>query len=283
MDTGCNISEVARRLDAAVFALGEELALNPIGGFALVTNAADVMARSGPDPTELRLRFGQLEELNRDLENLISRISHDLRSPLRSVVGTSQVLIEEFSASLPEEATDLLRRQVEAGKRMSSLIDDLVEYTRLGQGPSEPMEFDLSLMAQDVCFELSERPWPHAARFEIDPDMRVTGYPVLARVAVQALLENAVKFTTQVRDARIQVGSLRGPTARIFFVRDNGPGFSQEAAGQIFEPFSRLQAPALPGNGIGLANARKAVIKHGGRLWVESAPGEGATFFFTLG
>jgi signal transduction histidine kinase len=283
MDTGCNISEVAKRLDAAVLALGQELALTPFGGFALVTGAADEIARSGPDPIELRARFGQLEELNHDLENLIARLSHDLRSPLRSVVGTSQLLIEDYSASLPEDARDLLRRQVEAGKRMSSLIDDLVEYTRLGQGQDDRIEFDLTVMAQDVAYELAERNWPNGVRFEIEAGMRVTGYPLLARTALQALLENAVKFTTNIHHADVQVGSMRGPTERIYFVRDNGPGFSQEDAGQIFEPFTRLGGSDLPGNGIGLANARKAVIKHDGRLWAESSSGDGATFFFTLG
>jgi len=283
MDTGCNISEVAKRLDAAVFALGQELALNPIGGFALVTGAADQLARSGRDPAELKLRFAQLEELNHDLENLIATISHDLRSPLRSVVGTSQLLIEDFGATLPEEARDLLRRQIEAGKRMSSLIDDLVEYTRLGQGQDERLEFDLTVMAQDVAYELSERAWPNGARFEIESGMRVKGYPILVRTVIQALLENAAKFTTQVRHADIEFGSLRGPTERIYYVRDNGPGFPQEAAGQIFEPFTRLEGPELPGNGIGLAHARKAVLRHDGRIWAEPQPGVGATFFFTLG
>jgi len=283
MDFGSNISEVAKRLDAAVVALGHDLSLADRDPNDRHQRSYDDVESSMFGPEELKARFGELEALNRDLENFIGTIAHDLRSPLRSVVGTSQILFEDFGSILPEDAKDLLRRQVEAGKRMSSLIDDLVGYTRLGQGVQERFDFDMTLMAQDVSYELAEREWPHSVTFQIEPGMRLSGYPSLARIALQGLLENAVKFTTSVHDAVVQVGSMVGPRERIYYVRDNGPGFSQDVAGQIFEPFVRLSEHELPGNGIGLANTRKAIVKHCGRVWAESNPGQGATFFFTLG
>jgi signal transduction histidine kinase len=283
MDLGRNISDVAKRLDAAVVALGHEL--SHVGAdskhpYAASTDEADSLAVV---VEELKARFADLQALNRDLEDFIGTIAHDLRSPLRSVVGTSQILIEDFGSGLPDDAKDLLRRQVEAGKRMSSLIDDLVDYTRLGQGIQERFDFDLTLMAQDVSYELAEQTWPNPVSFQIEPGMRISGYPGLVRIVLQSLLENAVKFATSVRSAKIELGCIVGPRERIYYVRDNGPGFSQDDAAQIFEPFVRMSDPLLAGNGIGLANTRKAILKHCGRVWAESVPGLGATFFFTLG
>ncbi len=283
MDSGRNIADVAQRLDAAVVALGSGLSTASQDQAAFPNSGGEAQVDSDEGAEDLKARSIELEAINRDLENFIGTISHDLRSPLRSVVGTSQILIEDYGALLPDEALDLLRRQVDAGKRMSSLIDDLVHYTRLGQGLLERFEFDLTVMAKDVSYELSERSWSHSLDFKIEPGMRLEGYPSLVRVVLHALLENSVKFAAALRDASIEVGSMMGPRERIFFVRDNGPGFPQDAAGQIFEPFVRLCDAHVTGNGIGLANARKAVVRHGGRIWAEAQPGSGATFFFTLG
>jgi signal transduction histidine kinase len=282
MDSATQLTNVAQRLDAAVVALGRDLSVaqreenpgNPHEGEDRkpLSQFADA----------LRERSRELEEINRDLENFIWTIAHDLRSPLRSVVGTSQMLLEDFGAILPDEAADLLKRQVDAGKRMSSMVDDLVQYTRLGQGTPEKLEFDLTLMAQDVSHELAERQWTHGLHFIIEPGMRIEGFPGLVRLILQNLLENAAKFTTGIRDALIEVGSIQGPQEKIYFVKDNGPGFSQYDAAQIFEPFVRLAGEHYSGNGIGLANARKAVSRHGGRMWAESSVDSGATFLFTL-
>jgi signal transduction histidine kinase len=249
-------------------------------GAVQITERHEDEAETARRPT---LPAEALEAINRDLENFIGTVTHDLRSPLRAVVGTSQILLDEHAGGLPDEACDLLRRQVAAGLKMSSLIDDLVEYTKLGQGSMERFEFDLSRMAQDFSYQLAERQWPSDCQFEITPAMRIQAVPALVRVVLQELMENAVKFSVPTGPVTVQVGRLTGPSESIYYVRDDGPGFEQETAAEYFEPFVRNCPPDTPGNGIGLAIVRKAITRHGGRVWAESSPGGGATFFFTFG
>lgn len=215
----------------------------------------------------------RVRDRTHELESFCYSVSHDLRAPLRAINATSAILKEDYGNLLPKEALAELERQAEASSRLGNLIDDLLQFVRLGQTEAARHPFDLSALARAVVQEL------RMEDVEIRPGMMATGDATLVRLLLQNLLDNAAKFCGGKRPC-IEVG--RNDEA--FFVRDHGIGFDPKHAHRLFRPFERLHREgAYPGTGIGLANVRRIVERHGGRVWAESAPGEGATFFFTLG
>ncbi|MGD9613554.1 MAG: ATP-binding protein [Kiritimatiellia bacterium] len=230
-------------------------------------------------------RTTQLEAVNKELEAFSYSVSHDLRAPLRAIDGFSQAVIEDYNDKLDDTGRDYLNRVRAASQRMSGLIDDMLQLSRLTRGDMVLEDVDLSAMAREIADELAAAEPARRVEFVIAPGLHARGDARLLRAVMQNLLDNAWKYTSKHSTARIEFGSETlkdGRTA--YFVRDDGAGFDMTYAGKLFQPFQRLHAiTEFPGNGIGLATIQRIIRRHGGEVWAEGAPERGAVFRFTLG
>jgi signal transduction histidine kinase len=228
-------------------------------------------------------RTAQLEASNRELEAFAYSVSHDLRTPLRTIDGYSRALLEDFGSELPAESIPYLDRIHFTTLHMAQLIDDLLSLSRVTRASVQHKPVDLSALAESIATDLQrEQPERHV-KFSITPGLVVSGDVRLLRIALWNLLSNAWKFTSKREEAHVEFGALQQDGKQIIFVRDNGIGFDMDHAGKLFGAFQRLHTEReFPGTGIGLATVQRVLHKHGGRAWAEGAPGKGATFYFTL-
>ncbi len=235
---------------------------------------------------ELRVeeRTLQLELANRELEAFSYSVSHDLRSPLRSIDGFGQALLEDYNDQLDEVGQDYLRRIRAATQRMDQLIDDLLMLSRVTRSELNRDWVNLSQLAHLIAQGLEQSSPQRLVLWSIEPDLMAYGDPRLLRVVLENLLDNAWKFTVKQEQAHIELGSYLQEDERIYFVRDNGAGFDMHYADKLFGPFQRLHPSGdYPGTGIGLATVQRIIHRHGGHVGAEAALGAGATFSFTLG
>ena len=232
----------------------------------------------------VRERTVALQAAIGELEAFSYSVSHDLRAPLRSIAGFSQALIEDAGPSLSADARDDIARIVAASRRMDHLINDLLTLSMVTRAEMTRESVDVSDLANRIVAELADVSPTRPVATTVASGMVAHGDPRLVRVALENLLTNAWKFTSRRERACIEVGQTDGDGAGpVFFVRDNGVGFDPAFADKLFGPFQRLHdAAEFPGTGIGLATVRRIVLRHGGRVWAESRPGEGACFYFTL-
>jgi PAS domain S-box-containing protein len=225
----------------------------------------------------------QLAAANKELEAFAYSVSHDLRAPLRALEGFSTALAEDYAGQLDAHGQDYLARIREASRRMNQLINDLLTLSRVTRVEFNPMQVNLSELARSIANDLSAQAPERSVGFEIMDGITVAGDTNLVKIALENLLSNAVKFTGKCEPALIQVGVLQKGGERVFFVKDNGTGFDMQYAEKLFIPFQRLHsAQDYPGTGIGLSIVQRIIARHGGRIWVDAAVGQGATFFFTL-
>ena len=249
-------------------------------GFAKVTR--DLTERKRAEQA-LRSYAAQLEVANKELEAFSYSVSHDLRTPLRSLDGFSQALLEDYHDRLDDTGRDFLQRVRAASQRMGTLIDDLLSLSRVTRGDLQVAAVDLSALAAAVATELKKSDPERAITFAIAPDLVARADAGLMRVVLQNLLGNAWKFTGRRPAAHVEVGVMAHDGRRAFFVRDDGAGFDMAYAAKLFGTFQRLHAAAeFPGSGIGLATVQRIIHRHGGQVWAEGAPDRGATFYFTL-
>lgn len=241
-------------------------------------------ARAAQQIAETRAALtAELERKNQELEAFSYSVSHDLRSPLCGIRGFAQLLLDQYGGQMPDKAHTYLRRICSSADRMAQLIEDMLQLSRIGRAELHRQPLDLSLLASTVAAELQKRDPNRRVAFVAETGLSVEADAGLMRIALDNLLGNAWKFTGKAFDARVEVGSICSQADRIYFVRDNGAGFDMAYADRLFVPFQRLHAESdFPGTGIGLATVYRIVDRHGGRLWAESAVGQGATFFFTL-
>lgn len=229
-------------------------------------------------------RTAGLEAANKELEAFTYAVSHDLRSPLRAISGFSQAVLEDYGSQLDPEGQAMLRRIHGATQRMSQLIDDLLKLSRLNKSLSNVTDADFSKIASEICEGLQERALGRKVSFKIESNVTLRCDAGLMRVVLTNLIENAWKFTAQKPDAEIEFGRRVENGAETLFIRDNGAGFDMAFSERLFQPFQRLHSEnAFPGTGIGLATVARIVRLHGGKIWAEARPGEGATFYFRLG
>ena len=244
--------------------------------------AASAIAR---DITERKRAEQRVERLNKELEAFSYSVSHDLRAPLRGIVGFSQALLEDHAVRLDEDGQRLVARIISAGQRMGRLIDDLLAFSRLGRAEMSRRSVDLTALARDVERGLRETDPDREVEVAIAEGLRAEGDPQLLRAVLENLLGNAWKYTGKKARGRIEMGiepSTNGGPAT-FFVKDDGAGFDMAYSDKLFEPFRRLHgAHEFDGTGIGLATVKRIVQRHGGRIWAQGAVGVGATFHFTL-
>jgi len=228
----------------------------------------------------LEQRTAELENANRELEAFSYSVAHDLRAPLRSVSGFSQILLEDYAGELDPEAVRLLTKIRTNITRMAALIDALLGLSRLSRGALELQPVDLTALARSVITQLVAAEPGRVVDVAIASGLRATADARLVRTLLENLIGNAWKFTGKSAAPRIEIGSSDG---RTFYIRDNGAGFDLVTAGKLFSPFERLHsADDFPGTGIGLATVQRIVHRHGGQIWVKSQLNAGATFFFTL-
>lgn len=228
-------------------------------------------------------RTAQLEDANKELEAFSYSVSHDLRAPLRSIDGFSLALLEDYSSTLDPNGKDYLNRLRGASQAMATLIDDLLELSRITRHEIRLEKIDLSRMAEEIIGGLKQTEPNRTVEVDITPALTATGDPHLVKIALQNLIGNAWKFTGRRKDARIEIGSVSQNGKKIYFVKDNGAGFNSKYIDKLFVPFQRLHSPKeFPGTGIGLATAHRIIKRHSGRIWAEGEPEKGATFYFTL-
>ncbi|RYG19347.1 PAS domain S-box protein, partial [bacterium] len=221
----------------------------------------------------VRERTAELQAANKELESFTYSIAHDIRAPLRAMVTTSKVLMEDYGSELTEGAVRLLERQVGSATHLSKLVDDLLVYARLGKVAPQFAPVDLTSLARGIVSRTSSP----LHTYLIEDGLAAQGDASLLHLVLQNLLDNAGKFSPN--GGEITVG--RAGTA--FFVRDRGMGFDMAFAEKIFVPFERLvRNDDIPGTGIGLANVKRIVEKHGGSIWANSVLGEGTTIYFTI-
>jgi signal transduction histidine kinase len=231
----------------------------------------------------VRDRTADLEAANRELEAFSYSVSHDLRTPLRAIDGFTQALVEDCGTQLDAKARADLDRVCSAARRMSQLIDDLLDLARIARLPLERKQVDLSELVRNIAAELRLAAPNRKARFLIADGLTAAADPVLVEMVLRNLLGNAWKFTSSHPAARIEFGKTSGSGERVFFVRDDGVGFDMTYANKLFVPFQRLHTGhEFPGSGIGLAIVKRIVRRHGGRVWFESEVNGGTTCWFTL-
>jgi light-regulated signal transduction histidine kinase (bacteriophytochrome) len=229
-------------------------------------------------------RTRELEEANHELEAFCYSVSHDLRAPLRGVEGFAKILARDYvDCPLDARALDLMRRMSASTVRMGQLIEGLLNLSTIARGGIQPTTVDLSALAASVSQELAVQNPGRDVKVAIEPDLTVTGDPRLLRAAIENLFGNAWKFTRNETQPRLGFGHSQSQDGTVFFVRDNGAGFNMAHSAQLFMPFQRLHSDSeFEGTGIGLATVQRVIHCHGGRIWAESSPGLGATFYFTI-
>lgn len=229
-------------------------------------------------------RTAELETANAHLESFSHSVSHDLRAPIRAVKGFAEILAEEFSASLGPDGQDYVNRMTRSARRMEEMVDGMMVLAGAMKLPMARATVDLTGLAHEVAAELRETAPPRNVEFIVDENLTAVGDRALIRVAFVNLIGNAWKFSAKRERARVEIrrhGSEDAMTT--FFIRDNGAGFEASQATRLFEVFQRMHSQQeFDGTGVGLATVQRVIQRHGGRIWADSAPESGATFYFTL-
>ncbi len=234
--------------------------------------------------TRVQNRTVELKEANKELEAFCYSISHDLRSPLRTISGFSSILIEDNHHQLNEEGKVNLNRIVNATQYMGQLIDDLLNLSRLYKAGIHAVDVDISKLVRSEFDSLIMMEPDREIELDIQDNIIVRADKNLIHNAIQNLVNNAWKFTSTQKKAKITLGTTIKDNQTIYFLKDNGVGFDMNYYHKLFHPFQRLHGRNdFPGTGIGLASVKRIINKHNGEIWAESQPGKGATFYFSLG
>ena len=229
-------------------------------------------------------RTAQLHAANEELQAFSYSVSHDLRAPLRHILGFVQLLQEEDGPSLSEKGLGHLSAISQSAKRMGNLIDDLLSFSRIGQSEMQKTEVNLNQLVLETLGDLQEETNGRDIVWDIHPLPAVWADRTLLRLALVNLISNAVKFTGARAQAKIEIGCAPEDGGQtVIFIRDNGAGFDPKYAGKLFGVFQRLHSRnEFEGTGIGLANVQRIIQRHGGRAWAQGAVDGGATFYFSL-
>jgi PAS domain S-box-containing protein len=229
-------------------------------------------------------RTAALEAANKELEAFAYSVSHDLRAPLRHIEGFLELLEKKAAAALDEQSRHYMETISDSAKKMGLLIDDLLSFSRMGRQAMAFQHVELRSLVRDIIRELEPDTAGRAIDWRIGDLLAVEGDTSMLRIALGNLIANALKFTRSRQKAQIEIGSQPGQNAEtVIFVRDNGVGFDMKYAHKMFGVFQRLhRADEFEGTGIGLANVRRIIARHGGRTWAEGQVNQGATFYVAL-
>jgi PAS domain S-box-containing protein len=230
-------------------------------------------------------RTAQLESANRELEAFSYSVSHDLRAPLRHIDGFAKMLQRHANGTLDAQGQRYLSTISDSARNMGRLIDDLLAFSRTGRAALTLVPVDQDALVAEVITEAKFDQKERAIEWRVEPLPQVHADPTLLRLVWRNLIGNAIKYSSRAPQPRIEIGRATPELAgeHVFFVRDNGVGFDMKYIGKLFGVFQRLHTQAeFEGTGIGLAHVKRIITRHGGQVWAEGKPGEGATFFFTL-
>lgn len=233
---------------------------------------------------ELYERTRALTEANADLDAFASSVAHDLRAPIRQIAGFASMLRDDYASVLDAEGLRRLKKIEGGAQQMGVLVDELLKLARVGRQPLAREAVRLRELAAEAVEELASEADGRRVEWRIGEVFEASCDPNLVRQVFINLLSNALKYTRPRERAVIEVGADSAPDGeRAVFVRDNGVGFDMRYADKLFHVFQRLhRAEEYEGTGVGLALVARIVKRHGGRIWAEARPGEGATFYFTL-
>jgi len=256
-------------------------------GFSKVTRDLTERKRAEEDIRNLNHNLQQhvaeLTVANREFDAFTYSLAHDLRAPLRHIHGFATILNNEQWDRMDGEGQRFLAKILKSSKDMGVLVDELLAFSRLGRQELEHTQVDLQRLVQEIRKQLEPETQSREVAWDIGALPNVSGDPVLLRQVLLNLVSNAVKYTKKKPAARIEIGASNGGDEVTICVRDNGAGFDMRYAEKLFRVFERLhRAEQFEGTGIGLANVRRIVERHGGRVWAEGCPDQGATFYFTL-
>lgn len=253
--------------------------LNP----AIVRSKVDVFVELHRNRLRLERAVRDLSLMNRELESFSYSVSHDLRAPLRAIMGFAEIAVEQADASDGQAMKESLQRVINAGKRMADLIEGLLDMARVTRIGICNGEVDLSALAAQICGELERESGRENVITNVAEGIKAFGDRRLLENVLRNLLANAFKFTGKTASARIEFGATCKDRENVFFVRDNGAGFDMSRAQMLFGAFQRLHSQSdFPGTGVGLATVQRIIHRHGGKIWAESTPNQQTTFYFTL-
>ena len=227
-------------------------------------------------------QVARLEAAGSEMEKFTHAVALDLQLPLRDIEGCAELLMKSAGGQLAQKDQDYLKTIQKAAQRMSQLVDDLFTFSRIGQTQMYHLPLSLADVAREVIHDLRNETEGRSVEWVIGDLPEVTGDSIMLWQVMTNLISNALKFTRTRERARIQVGATENEREHIIFVRDNGVGFDSTCADRLFGVFQRLHTNEFEGTGVGLANVRRIIERHGGRVWAEGTTGEGATFYFTL-
>jgi PAS domain S-box-containing protein len=232
---------------------------------------------------KLRTKADELATANKELESFSYSVAHNLRAPLRSINGLSQILFEDYHENLDVRGKKYLEKICVSTKIMGELIDDMLRLSKVTRSEIKFEPVNLTTLAENIIRNLRETEPKRKVEVNIDPELSCWGDPNLIEITLENLLENAWKFTRKIQHPAITVGKKTINNEPTFFIEDNGSGFDPAYKEKLFRPFERLHgAEDFPGTGIGLAIVLRVIGKHGGKIWAEGTVGEGAKFYFTL-
>jgi len=231
---------------------------------------------------ELAAANATLEVAKKELEAFAYSVSHDLRAPLRAIDGFSHILLEDYAPNLDSEGQRLLEVVRESTVTMNRMIDDILAFSRASRTGMKTESVDMEALAGAAIKNIEAVTTGRKVSFEIGALPRAYGDASMFERVWANLIDNAVKFSAPKPDAKIEIGATSGDGETVYFVRDNGVGFDMQYVDKLFGVFQRLHGAEFPGNGVGLAIVKRIVARHGGRVWAEGKPNEGATFYFAL-
>jgi PAS domain S-box-containing protein len=233
---------------------------------------------------DLSREIAELEARNRELEAFSYSVSHDVRAPLRHIIGFSEILSDEFAQNATPEARECLERIQSSARRLQTMVDDLLKFSRLGTQELKVYATDLAALVKKVISELRHEFGGRKINFEVSTLPTVECDDGLMKQVFWNLISNAIKFTSARENALIEIGQQHRDGTNAFFIRDNGAGFDMKYMEKLFAPFQRLHSQEeFAGTGVGLSIVQRIILKHNGRIWAEAQTDRGATFFFTLG
>lgn len=241
----------------------------------------DILASNKVLKHQLEQYSSEADAANHELESFLYTVSHDLRSPLRSITGFSQALMNDYQNQIDDTGKDYLRRIYQAGRKMNRLIEGLVKLSSMMHQRMYIQQVDLSKMAQSIYHEYQDQISDRNISFKVNPGMSVQGDRSLLDTMLRHLMDNAIKFTSEKTDTVIEFDCFRKNGKQVYAFRDNGIGFDMTYHDQLFAVFQR-QHVQFQGTGIGLAIVKRIIQKHGGKIWAEGQENQGAVFYFTL-
>jgi len=247
-------------------------------------SADEIRVRNEELEQRVAERTVELETANSEMEAFSYSVSHDLHAPLRRILGFMDLLQDGAGASLSEQSLLHIKKISQAAKRMGNLINDLLAFSKIGKSAMEKTDVDLNQLLQETLRDFQEDANGRNIVWELRPLPRVQGDRALLRLVFVNLISNAVKFTGTRAQAKIEIGcASANDVETVIFIRDNGSGFNQKYADKLFGVFQRMHTQdEFEGTGLGLANVRRIINRHGGRTWAEGEVEVGATFYFSI-